>query len=689
MNIALRLIPSSLRFFVPIGLALAIAQSKAADIPTLAPVQVIESGADRLGIAGSANEGLVTKEQLNARPTYRSGEILEFAPSLIVTQHSGDGKANQYFLRGFNLDHGTDLAITVDGMPVNLRSHGHGQGYSDLNFLIPELVSGLYYKKGPYYADEGDFAAAGAVHINILDRADTSLGEIGAGSYGYRRALLAGSPAVADGHLLYGLELQHNDGPWSRPDDFGKINALLSYHSGRAQNGWNVTAMAYKGNWNATGQIPQRAISSGRLSRYDGVDNTDGGNASRYSLSGAWRHSAAGRTTEANAYVVESRLNLYSNFTYFLNDPVNGDQFKQQDRRVLSGFNLRHSWGQDWGGREVENIVGLQFRNDNIGVGLFNTRSRQVLSTTRDDHVVQTSAGIYLQNTVRWTERFRSIAGLRGDFFHADVSSDNAANSGKSSDQLVSPKLGLVFGPWDRTEYYLNYGRGFHSNDARGTTITVDPATGGAADRVPLLVRTTGYEAGVRYEMLRGLQSSFSLFRLDFDSELLFVGDAGTTEPSRPSRRTGFEWSNLYTPASWIEIDADIALSRARFTNSDPAGDRVPGAVEGVATLTVAVDQLGPWYGSGRLRYFGPRPLIEDNSVRSPSTTLLSGRVGYRFDRKTRLQLDGFNLLNKESSQISYFYASRLPGEAAAGVSDVHLHPTEPRSFRLSLITTF
>ncbi len=681
--------------FTPAGPTLALIAAlsgitaNAAEMPTLAPVQVIDSETDRTGIAGSASEGLVTREQINARPTYRSGEILEFAPGLIVTQHSGDGKANQYFLRGFNLDHGTDLAITVDGMPVNLRSHGHGQGYSDLNFLIPELVSGLYYKKGPYYADEGDFAAAGAVHINILNRAENSLGEIGAGGNGYRRALLAGSPALGDGHLLYGLELQHNDGPWSRPDDFGKLNALLRYHGGTAQNGWNITAMAYKGDWNSTDQIPQRAISSGQLGRYDGVDNTDGGNARRYSLSGAWRRSAGGEVTEANAYVVQSRLNLYSNFTYFLNDPVNGDQFKQTDKRVLSGFNLRHAWSRDWGGREVENTVGLQVRNDNIGVGLFSTRARQVLATTRDDHVLETSAGLYFQNTIRWNEHFRSIAGLRGDFFRADVSSDTAVNSGKSSDRMVSPKLGLVFGPWARTEYYLNYGRGFHSNDARGTTITVDPATGAPADRVPLLVRTTGYEGGVRYEMLRGLQSSFSLFRLDFDSELLFVGDAGTTEPSRPSRRTGFEWSNLYTPNGWLEIDADIAFTKARFSDSDPAGNRVPGAVEGVATLTVTVDHRGPWYGSARLRYFGPRPLIEDNSVRSQSATLLSGRIGYRFDRKLRLQVDGFNLLNKEASQISYFYDSRLPGEGAAGVSDVHLHPTEPRSFRVSLITTF
>ena len=660
----------------------------AADIPTLDAVTVVESVSNLVGTADSANQGARVREQLQARPVFRPGEILESVPGLIITQHSGEGKANQYFLRGFNLDHGTDFAITVDGVPVNLRTHGHGQGWADLNFLIPELVSDLQYKKGPYYADEGDFAAAGAARLGLVGRLDRGIAELGAGNFGYRRALIAASPAVGNGNLLYALELYHNDGPWTNPDDYRKVNAVLRYSDGTASNGFNVTAMAYRGKWNSTDQIPQRAVSSGQIGRFDAIDASDGGRAHRYAISAAWRRTHGSGKTEANAYAVQSNLNLFSNFTYFLNDPVNGDQFEQKDKRVMSGMNLQHTWGTSWGGREVENRVGLQVRNDNISVGLFNTRARERLSTTRDDRVVETSAALYVQNSVQVAEKFRTVAGLRSDLFRAKISSDNAANSGRSNDNIVSPKLSLVFGPWAKTEYYLNYGHGFHSNDVRGTTITVDPASGAPAERVPLLVRARGYEAGVRTAIIPRLQSTFSVFRLDVASELLFVGDAGTTEASRPSQRTGFEFSNLYTPTSWLLLDADVAFSRARFTNSDPAGDRIPGAIEGVATFTASVDNLGPYYGSMRLRYFGPRTLIEDNSARSSSTTLLSGRIGYKLDKKLRVQLDVFNLLDRRVSQIDYFYASRLRAEAGP-VSDVHFHPAESRSFRAALIGNF
>ncbi|HEV7802378.1 MAG TPA: TonB-dependent receptor [Burkholderiales bacterium] len=666
--------------------ALASASLLAAGTQTLDPVEVIGSGL--VGAADSANQGTVLHQQIESRPAYRPGEILENVPGLIITQHSGEGKATQYFLRGFNLDHGTDFAVSVDGVPTNLRTHGHGQGYSDLNFLVPELVGGIQYKKGPYYAEEGDFAAAGAARVRLLDRLDRGIGEIGLGNFGYRRTLLADSPELADGRLLYALELYHNDGPWTNPEDYRKINAVLRYSEGSRRSGFNVTAMAYRGNWNATDQIARRAVDSGQMGRLDSIDPTDGGRSHRYAISAAWRRTQQNGTSEANAYVVQSDLKLFSNFTYFLVDPVNGDQFEQSDRRVMSGVNLKHTWTSKWGRFDVENSAGVQVRNDNISVGLFNTRAQERLSTTRYDHVTETSGGIYFQNVAYWADKFRTVAGLRADYFRADVNSDNASNSGKTNDHMVSPKLTLVFGPWAQTEYYLNYGQGFHSNDARGTTITVDPKTGNPAQQVPFLVRATGYETGVRTAIVPHLQTSLALFHLDLASELLFVGDAGTTEPSRPSRRTGIEFSNLYTPTSWLLLDADIAFSRARFTDSDIAGPRIPGAIEGVATFTASVENLGPYYGSFRLRYFGPRPLIEDNSVRSSSTTLLSGRVGYKFNKNLRLQLDVFNLLDRRVSQIDYFYESQLRGEAAPA-RDVHFHPAEPRSFRTTLIASF
>lgn len=654
---------------------------------TLAPVLVEGSRNSQLGVADSANSGVVTQKQLEARTVYRAGELLEATPGLIVSQHSGEGKANQFYLRGFNLDHGTDLRTTIDGMLVNQRSHAHGQGWTDLNFLIPELTTQLDYRKGPYYAAEGDFASAGAVSVRYADKLDRGIAVLGLGQNGYRRTLLADSPQFGDGRLLYALELYHNDGPFARPDDYRKANGVLRYSQGTEANGFNVTAMAYSARWNATDQIPLRAVSSGQLGRFSAIDNTDGGEASRYSLSGAWRNTTQQGSTVVNAYVVRQRLDLYSNFTYFNDDPVNGDQFNQPDRRVTTGVKASHSWQSKVMGRESETTVGIQLENDNIFNGLHSTAARQRLSTTRQDHIVESSVGLYVENTTYWTPWLRTIAGLRGDAYRFKVESDNAANSGRARDTIASPKFGVVFGPWSKTEFYVNAGTGFHSNDARGTTITVDPKSGAAADKVVPLVRAKGFEVGARTEVVPGLQSAFSVYRLDFASELVFAGDAGTTFAGRPSRRTGFEFSNYYKPLPWLTIDADVAFARARFRDVDPAGNRIPGAIEGVASLALALDK-GPYYGALQVRYFGPRPLIEDNSVRSRSTATLNGRVGYRINRNVRVDLEGFNLTNRKASAIDYYYPSRLPGEAAE-VNDIHFHPIEPRSFRVNLTMNF
>ena len=314
--------------------------------------------------------------------------------------------------------------------------------------------------------------------------------------------------------------------------------------------------------------------------------------------------------------------------------------------------------------------------------------ARQRLATTRSDNIVQSSLGVYLENSTRWTDKFRTVAGVRADTFRFNVDSDNPANSGTHVASTVSPKLNLIFGPWNKTEFYASAGTGFHSNDARGTTITVDPKTGAPADRVSALAGARGVELGVRTEAIAGLQSSFSVYQLELDSELLFVGDAGTTTAGRPSRRIGFEFSNYYKPNRWLTIDADLAFAQARFRDFDPTGNRIPGAVEGVASLALAVDNLGPWFGALQLRYFGPRPLIEDNSVRSQGTTTLNGRIGYKISPKVKIELEGYNLTNRKDSAIDYFYASQLKGEAAP-VDDIHFHPVESRSFRLTLIANF
>jgi len=662
----------------------------AGGIQTLEEIVVRDSAQNLVGIADSANQGTVTRQQLENRPLLRPGELLETVPGLIITQHSGDGKANQYFLRGFNLDHGTDFAVSLDGMPVNMPTHGHGQGWADMNFVIPELVDSIRYKKGPYYADAGDFASAGSAQLRYVDTLDRGIASLGGGSFGYQRVLGAAAPKIGAGNLLAAVELFHHDGPWTTPEHYRKLNAVLRYSQETANNGINFTAMAYQADWNATDQAPQRAIASGLLDRYGAMDPSDGGETHRYSLSASWRQSVGSSLTKANAYLIDSALNLYSNFTYLLDDPVNGDQFEQADRRLTGGGEISHSWLGKIGGKDTEHLVGLQLRNDHIrNVGLYATQNRQRLATTRADHVEQASWSAYYQNSLQWAEKFRSIAGLRGDFQRYQVSSSLAANSGDTADHILSPKLSLVFGPWHSAEYYLNLGYGFHSNDARGTVISVDPKTQAAVERVSPLVRAKGSELGVRTVLLPGWQSALSLWHLDIDSELLFVGDAGTTEPSRPTRREGIEWANHWQPLDGVVFDADLALSRARFSDDDPAGNRIPGAIEKTLSAGLVIGRTNGWFGGARLRYFGPRPLIEDGSVRSPASTLVNARLGYKFSKQWRTTLDVYNLFNRKVSDIDYYYVSRLNGEAAGGVTDIHTHPAEPRSLRLNLVLNF
>ena len=679
-------------FLIVLGVHISFYADADAPEKILESVMVEASRTSQLGIVDAASAGIVTEKQLEARTVYRPGEVLEATPGLIVSQHSGEGKANQFYLRGINLDHGTDLRTTIDGMLVNERSHSHGQGWTDLNFLIPELTSSLEYKKGPYYAEEGDFSSAGAVSVNYTDTLAQGITSLGIGENGFARILVANSLKKANGNILYGLEVYHNDGPFTHADDYKKINGVLRYSEGNSANGFNVTAMAYNAKWNATDQIARRALDSGFLSnRFDAIDRSDGGEAHRYSLSGAWRQSTAASSTHINAYIIHSRLNLYSNFTYFLDDPVNGDQFNQPDKRWTTALNAAHSWQMPVFGLKSENTVGLQFQNDDIHNGLYSTKARQRLSTTRQDHIIESSLGAYLQNTTYWTDKFRTIAGIREDYFHNDVNSNLAINSGTAHDTTTSPKLSLIFGPWAKTEYYFNIGSGFHSNDARGTTISVDPKNPTTrATREQPIVGSNGMEVGIRTEIIPGLQSSLAIYQLDFDSELLFQGDAGSTaDTGRPSRREGFEFSNYYKPTHWMTLDADIAYARARYRNFNPVGNRIPGAIEGVASLAMSIDDLGPYYGGLQLRYFGPRPLIEDNSVRSKSTMTLNGRIGYKFSPRARVNLEGYNLTNRKDSAIDYYYTSRLPGEPLGGFNDVHFHPIESRSFRLNLIVNF
>ncbi|MCO5051496.1 MAG: TonB-dependent receptor [Verrucomicrobiae bacterium] len=672
-----------------------------APAPVRLPEVVVEGRADSLiGVADSATEGTVGARQLEARPTARAGEVLETVPGVIITQHAGGGKANQYFLRGFNLDHGTDFATLLDGMPVNLPTHGHGQGYTDMNIVIPELVQRVNYQKGVYYAENGDFASAGAAHLETFKVLPQSLAQVEGGMYGFMRGVFAASPQVGSGHLLYGLEAYHYDGPWKRPDDYQKFNGLLTYSQGDAANGWSVTARGYHGKWASSDQVAASAVADGLVPFFGSLNDTTGGDSQRYSLQAEWNRADANSATRLAAYSFYYDLDLISDFTYFLVDTNRGDQFEQTDRRWVAGANAGHTWFNEWFARDVENTFGLQLRNDVIRNGLYQTQAGQrvdkvnaddgrVLSaTTRADDVLQTSFGGYYENRIQWAEKLRSVVGLRGDLYYYDVDSNLPINSGERTAAIGSPKASLIFGPWARTEVYAQGGLGFHSNDGRGTTTRMDPLTGNPVPRADPLVQTYGAEVGVRTLALEGLHSTVSVWWLDMDSELVFIGDAGTTEASRPSRRYGVEWANYYTLAQRLTLDADFSFSHAEFRDHDPVGRHIPGSIESVIAAGITYTSDAGWFAGLRLRYFGPRPLMEDNSFRSGSTILLGARLGYRFNQTWTLTAEVFNLLNRRDHDIDYAYESRVrPGDTPE--TQIHFHPVEPIQARFALAARF
>jgi outer membrane cobalamin receptor len=668
-----------------------------------------------MGIAESATQGATGAEQLAERPILRSGEILETVPGVIITQHAGGGKANQYFLRGFNLDHGTDFAIFLDGMPLNLPSHAHGEGYSDMNTVIPEFVQRVNYEKGPYYADVGDFGSAGSAHLDFYKTLPQDFVTVEGGMYGYERLAFGASQKLGSGNLLYGGEAYHDDGPWMNPDDYSKFNGILTYSQGDEVNGYSVTARGYHGKWNSSDQI---ASSFGATNFFGAINPTDGGNSQRYSLQAEWHRHDENSETKIMAYGFYYDLDLFSDFTYFLTDTNQGDQFEQQDKRWVAGLDARHTISSQWFGRDVENTLGLQVRNDWINNGLYQTEDRvrvnkidynaagdpTLPAATDVNDLTDTQVGIYAENKVQWAEKFRSVAALRGDLDYFDVTSlSNPTNSGTAGTFLPSPKLSLIFGPWEKTEFYVQGGFGFHSNDGRGATQTVEPVSadnpypGTPTARIPALIQTRGAEIGVRTLALPHLQSTVSLWYLHSDSELEQDGDTGGTVASaQPSNRYGVEWANYYTLTKHLMVDFDCADSIARFTSIDaedaapgsPGGTHVPEAVGLVISSGITLHDLYGFSASLRLRYFGPRDLTSDGLYRSSETLLLNAEAGYQINKRWRISADVLNLLDRRDHDIDYAYESRVTPTAQPTFQSVY-HPVEPIQFRVALTAQF
>ena len=699
---------------------------------------------DLVGIAGSATQGTVGAAEIGDRPILRSGEVLETIPGVIITQHAGGGKANQYFLRGFNLDHGTDIAISLDGMPLNLPSHAHGEGYSDMNIVIPELVERTDFQKGPYYANVGNYGSAGSANVVFYKALPENFFQVEGGMYGYGRAVFGVSQKLGSGNLLFGGEAYYDDGPWTHPDGYAKFNGLLTWSQGDDAKGFSITARGYHGKWNSSDQIPVTATPL--VGFFGALNPTDGGNSQRYSLQAEWHRETARSKTKITVYGFYYDLDLFSDFTYYLDDPVKGDQFEQQDRRWVTGFDARHTIFSQWFGHKVENTFGLQVRNDWVHNGLYRTENRvrtdkNDINACDDDPIdacnanpnlvavlpadtdvnkfTDTMIGFYVENKIQWADKFRTVLAVRGDEALYDVTNLTpgyvaaelpgapvinfaAANSGTANKFLPSPKASLIFGPWAKTEVYVQGGFGFHSNDARGATQTMQPISPDnpfptATARIPALVPTKGTEVGVRTSAFSHLQSTLSLWYLHSESELQQDGDTGGTVASlNPSNRYGVEWANYYTPLEHWAFDFDLADSRAFFTAIDaadaapnsPGGTRVPEAVGLVASAGATMHEYKRFSASLRLRAFGPRDLNSDVIYRSSATVLLNAEVRYRINKKWSFVVEALNLLNRKDHDIDYAYTSRITPTAEAAFTDV-FHPVEPFQMRFGLRRTF
>ncbi len=635
-----------------------------------------------LGTADSASQGVVGYADFSTRPMSRVGELVEVAPGMIASQHSGPGKANQYFLRGFNLDHGTDFSTFFDGMPVNLRTHGHGQGYMDLNFIIPEIIERVEFQKGPYFADTGDFSLAGSSSMKTYDSLNEGFTELTLGSRDEIRLVAANSFDVATSTWLYALEHQQNNGFYDLEQDVRKLNGLLKYTGEIAGVPSRISLSAYDSEWTSTDQIPLRTVNSGLIDRFGFIDPDLGGDSYRYSITGNFQLS---ENWDLSLYASSYYLSLINNFTYLLNDPVNDDEFEQEDERRLFGGSLRNETEIELFGVPVRRSYGTDVRYDDINeLNLFNTSSRRRIGSVREDEAEEFSVGVFGELQFHLSEALRASLGVRYDYYDGDVDALRPQNSGSDDDSLWQPNLGLAYRLNENLELYANYGHGFHSNDIRAAMTTIDPNTGNPTESLDVLVEGKGSEIGFRYDTLEGFNLSVAYYMLKLDSELVFVGDAGTTEAGDPSRRSGIEVSSFLQINERVVFDISGAKSDGHFIGLPSGANSIPDAQDLVfgAGLTYAGFDNG-WTSSLRVRHFGDAALTEDESVEKGSSTLLNFGISYARD-KWEIGLDILNLLDEEDDDIAYWFESQLPGEVMP-VEDFHFHPVEPRTLRLLL----
>lgn len=678
-------------------------------------VVVTASRLNLVGSAETASQGSVTQQELALRPAFRVGQLLE-TTGMVVTIHSGEGKANQYLARGFNLDHGTDAATFVDGMPVNRPTNTHGQGYSDLNFLMPQLAAGLDYTKGPYYAAVGDFGAVISDHVRLLDSLPNQI-SLSAGTLGDQDVFVGGTHAFGpDDRLLAAVDYGHLDGPWNPSENFHKINAALRYSHGTTLDGYSLTALYYHSRGLLTTDQPAEALQQGLIGRYGTLDPSDASRSERFSLSADFDKRGANWQFTSDAYYIQSRMTLWNDFTHYLIDPVDGDQEQQDETRTTWGGAVAYKFFLHLGPILTDTSVGLQGRYDDAYVDRRHTRDQVALpvcnllqadgsvtdyatvqGACNADRVHLGDLGPYLENTTHWLPWLRTVLGLREEYYAADDHSFISGFQGSASQTLFQPKGSLIFGPFEKTELYLSAGRGFHSDDVRGVFGTVGlEGAGGQAGRTPLLAPASGEEVGLRTNIIPKVNAQFAAFQEDFASELAYDADVGQDSASAPSRRQGIEISGQYHPFPWVELNTDLAWSRARYRGDlaslasfDLGGTYIANAPSFIGSFGMIVNDLGPWFGGLQWRKLGPYPTNDGEAFpQDNGYSEFNADVGYHYNHRLTFQVSVFNLTDSHANAAAYDYSYRLTPTSPVE-SGPTFHPLEPISARFSVTASF
>ena len=637
--------------------------------------------------ADSSSEQVIPGKDFELRPQGRPADILRVVPGFVVSQHQGGGKAAQYFLRGFDADHGTDVGFFLDNMPINLRSHAHGQGYTDLHFMIPETLKQVDVFKGPYWVEYGDFSTAAAINFITRDGVTEDIVQAAGGNWGTQRYLTLLSPTRERVKTLFALEIYKTNGPFDRPQDYQRINGFAK------ASGWlsesvegSIWATYLWSTWWASGQIPERAVREKLIERFGAIDNSEGGNTQRFNLNGnlQW-HVTDNDTARVRAYAQYYQLDLYSNFTFFLNDPVNGDEIGQFDRnRKVAGVNVEYEHRDIVLGIPLTTTAGFQFRLDRPNVLLTHTVDRNLLDTTQNVSIFETSYAPFLKFEAQPLPWLHVLTGARGDFFYFNVHNNLVEApeqpQGSARKSIPSAKANFVFGPWARTEFFANIGTGYHSNDARA--VVTDP-------NLPALAQATGWEFGVKTRILPRAELTFTYWWLNLTSELVFNGDEGTVEPSGASRRQGFEFGVKIKPFDWLTYTGNVTQTTAEFFD----GNAVPLAprVTAFSDLTARF----PWglEASLSMRYLGNRYADEFRFQTARGYTLYEAGARYRYQLGATTFLDAFvnidNILNVDWREAQFYNTSRLRGEPAQGVNDINYTPGNPRTVMGGLALRF